>query len=81
MHEVCLHRHSSIEEAYHKALEIKEYLSSFNSDLIPSYLIVPRFSTNINMDPTSLLHPTNVLLMKDNRFVTKSKQCCFDIKE
>ena len=37
MHEVLLCPHSSIEETYHKALDIEKYLSSFNSNLVPSY--------------------------------------------
>ena len=44
MREFLLHPHNSVEEAYHKALEIEEYLSSFNLDLVPSYLIVPHFT-------------------------------------
>ena len=44
MHEVLLHPHTLIEETYHKALEIKKYLSSFNSDLVPSYYNTSRFN-------------------------------------
>ena len=42
--EVLLHPHRSVVEAYHKALEIEEYFSSFNLDHVPSNLTVPCFS-------------------------------------
>ena len=43
MREVFLLPHSSIEKAYHKALEIEEYLSSFISYPTPFYSTIPCF--------------------------------------
>ena len=43
MRDVLLHPYSSVEKAYHKALKIEEYLSTFSSNLTPPYLIVPHF--------------------------------------
>ena len=39
-----MYSYNSIKEAYHKALDIEEYLSSFNSHSAPSYSTIPCFN-------------------------------------